>query len=265
MLDNETEVVETDIVEGSSEPDVQTGADAQEHDAPEKDAWDLDIEELVNAEFDDDAMKGEHKGLPPYQEVLKHVPENARKLVQNLRVSYTRKTQELAAERKELVKLREQIAKEREMLLQNPLFNQSANESDENEIDIWTEEGLQKSIEKQAQEQLKRILEPMREQAIREQRRAALANFKAQHPDLDDIKIDVAEVLKQRPELNLEDAYWIVKAKKNSQRVLADKEHQRSVQRKVSGGMGRNNSIGAKPKFADAWEAYQWHKSQKSK
>ena len=65
------------------------------------DAFDLDA--LINTHFEDDIMAEpalEHKIGVPYEEVLRHIPENGRKVIQNLRASYTKKTQDPANEKK---------------------------------------------------------------------------------------------------------------------------------------------------------------------
>ena len=58
---------------------------------------DISLDELIGADFGDDPiMQGTHKGIPDYKKILEHIPENGRKLVQNLRASYTQKTTEIA-------------------------------------------------------------------------------------------------------------------------------------------------------------------------
>ena len=54
-----------------------------------RDDEDISLDDLINADFgEDQIMKGSHKGLPDYKRVLEHIPENGRKLIQNLRNSY---------------------------------------------------------------------------------------------------------------------------------------------------------------------------------
>jgi hypothetical protein len=73
-------------------------------------------------------------------------------------------------------------------------------------------------------------------------------------------------MLIERPELKLEDAYFIVKAKVDSERVAQEKQElaQRTNNRKEvfeKTSTGRNSAPKVPPKTRDAWEIYQWHKS----
>jgi len=70
----------------------------------------LSLDELLNTDFSDDPILGqEHKGLPSYGDILKHLPENGRKLIANLRSMTTKKTQELAAARRQLEQERAEV------------------------------------------------------------------------------------------------------------------------------------------------------------
>lgn len=86
----------------------------------------------------------------------------------------------------------------------------------------------------------------------------------------DDYRLPVAQMLQDRPELRLEDAFYIVKAKVDAQKlkeeraqVAKQKSTRRETLRKTSGG--KSVSPSGTPKFRDAWEAFQYHKSQKAK
>ena len=57
----------------------------------------MSIEQLSTVDLDE----GGHKGLD-YNAVVKSLPEDTQKLMANLRADYTRKTQELSNQRKEL-------------------------------------------------------------------------------------------------------------------------------------------------------------------
>ena len=119
------------------------------NDVPEEavDAFDLDA--LIEAQFENDPiMDGEHKIGLPYEEILKHIPENGRKVIQNLRASYTKKTQELSNERKALEDLKQELIRQQQ-LLTNSDWSKSISEKaqDETQHDIWDTEGRQKEID----------------------------------------------------------------------------------------------------------------------
>jgi len=77
----------------------------------------LSLDELVGSQWDEHPeLKGGHKGLPDYKKILEHLPENGRKLLGNLRSSYTQKTQEISDLRKALEAERSQLARDRELL-----------------------------------------------------------------------------------------------------------------------------------------------------
>ena len=234
----------------------------------------FDIDALIAAEFGDDpVMSGEHKIGVPYQEVLKHIPENGRKVIQNLRSSYSRKTQELADLRRELEAERENLVRQQEMLTNSDWAKQVARKAaDTTENDIWDTNGRQAEIERQAAIMMQKTLAPLQQELAQKQRQLELDRFKAENPDLKEYRIDIAKMLIERPELKLEDAYTLVKAKKvaaQKEEVAAQKKASRAESReglyKTSNGK-RVNSRGMKnPQFKDAWAAYQWHRSQQQK
>ena len=65
----------------------------------------MTIEQLAEVAMTDE---GGHKGID-YNAVVSSLPEDAQKLMANLRADYTRKTQELAAQRKEVEALQQSL------------------------------------------------------------------------------------------------------------------------------------------------------------
>jgi Skp family chaperone for outer membrane proteins len=225
--------------------------------------YDLSLDELINADFGDDpVMRGTHRGIPDYRKVLEHIPENGRKLVQNLRASYTTKTQELAEARRELEAERAQLQRDRQLMTESE-FAQQVRQLAVAPLqhDAWSDEGLQERIDKRAAEMMQKMLSPLQQDLDTQRRQVALDSFKAQHPDLvsDDIRMPVARLLTERPELKLEDAYFIVKGQVSRQQTDAVRQIQRETLKKTSTGTAVRN--GEPPKFKDAWSAYQYHKA----
>ena len=217
------------------------------------------------AEFTDDAQ---HKGMKPLHQWLEHIPEDVRKHVANLRSSYTRKTQELAQERKELEAIREELLSTKETTINNPHLAEMSKYATDEQHDIYSEQGMQAEIKRQAALMLQEMMRPAQEKIQLERRQLELNNFKAQNPELtqDEYRQPIAKMLMERPELKLEDAFYIVKAKVDAQK--ATEERTRLAQQKSSRreafsrtSTGKNTTAPKPPKSRDAWEIYQWHKN----
>jgi len=243
-------------------------------DQPTSEAFTL--EDLLGADLGDDPiMQGEHKGLPHYNEILKHLPENGRKLIQNFRSSLTRKQQEYAALNKQLTEERADLQRQRALLSNSPAAQAIAAQAEKGlaeGVDPWSEEGLNALIEQKAAQMMQKVLAPMQEEVVVAQRRAQLEQFKTAHPDLtndSDVKAGVVELLKTNPEMKLETAYWAVRGKRDAsaqQRAREEKQQARTDHRsallKTSTGQRVVNGV-RQPKFKSAWDAYQWHQQNK--
>lgn len=235
---------------------------------------DLSLDDLLNADFSDDPILGqEHKGLPAYGDILKHLPENGRKLIANLRSMATKKTQELATARVQLEAERAAVQREKEALYSGQFARDIASKAaeDVSDIDLYDEAGLAKRIEIESAKKLQEMLRPVQNELETQKRQAQLESFKRENPDLisPEIKGEVAKLLVSRPELKLEDAYYIVKAKVNEtklKQVEAERKNLKGSQRdallRTSGGS--NVSDTKPPKGMSAWEAYQFHQSRQA-
>lgn len=227
------------------------------------DDLDVSLDELIGADFGDDPiMNGTHKGIPDYRKILEHIPENGKKLVQNLRSSYTQKTQEIAQVRRELEAEKAELARQRALLSESD-FARNVRElaTKQPEHDAWSDEGLQERINLQAAKMMQEMLTPLQQDLEAQRRQVSLDNFKSQHPDLtsDEIRMPVAQLLMSRPELKLEDAYYIVRGQITKQENEQARKIQKEALLKTSTGNAVRNS--QPPKFKDAWSAFQWHKA----
>lgn len=257
-------IVETAPVESNTSEVVDVQPEAV-------DAFDLDS--LINTHFNDDPIMDEptkeHKIGLPYEQVLKHIPENGRKVIQNLRASYTKKTQELAEQRAEVEALREAMLKQQRLMSDSEFArNISKLAQDNTEHDIWDEDGRRAAIKKEAAQMMQEMLKPLQEEVALERRSLELERFKKDHPDLSDLRLDIAKILTERKDLKLEDAYYIAKAKKDD-RLSAEERAAKVAARQVSRdglsktSTGKNIDSGSlkDPKFKSAWDAFQYHKS----
>ena len=231
-----------------------------------------DLLGLTEEDYPELSEDANHTGMKPLHEWMQHLPEEARMHVGNIRASYTRKTQEIAALRKELEAEREALRQQQELAMNNPILSEAEKHITEDEHDVYTEEGMQAEIKKQAALMLQQMMKPAQEKIQLEQRQVELQRFKSNNPELtqDEYRLPIAEMLKARPELKLEDAFYIVKAKIDSSKAAEEraamqqqKKTRRSTLTKTSTGASSKPS--GTPRFRNAIEAYEWHKNNPGK
>jgi hypothetical protein len=264
MENNETVVDNTSVEESSVE------------DSPELLSENLSVDDLlglnsdVAPEFEEDVN---HTNLKPLHEWMKHLPEDVRKHLANIRSDYTKKSQQIASMKKQLEDERRSLSNQKEATLNNPLARRAAEiASREEEYDLYDPDGMKKEIERQAAKMLSDMLKPAQEEIIIQQRKLALDDFKRENPELmaPEYKMEIAKMLMERPELKLEDAFFIVKSKIDSAKsreaakvVAAQTQGRREALQKTSNGSATVPK--GSPKFRDAWEAFQYHKAQGTK
>lgn len=224
----------------------------------------LTLDDLMNADFSEDPIMGQtHKGLPAYDQILKNIPEDARKLVSNLRSMATTKTQELAEMRKQVQSERESLIREREALLGGKFKEHvDALASKQTEYDPWSEEGIQAKIQSESAKMFQNMLAPMQAELEAAKRTSQVEAFKTANPDLMTYRDDIAKLLISREDLTLEDAYYIVKGQQAASQGSKDRDAAKSRVASVSKTSTGNNVNGVTvPKFANAWESYSWFKN----
>lgn len=245
-------------------------AESEENQGPIAEAPEANIEELAAAEIDDDIVNGDenYKGID-YNKVINDLPEDARKIVANLRRSFTTKSQEVAEQRKKLEAVAADLASQREALIQSDFFEDIKEKSvpeDGATFDPYDPTSVEKRIEKEVALRLRQMLEPMHAEHRIQQQKNQVAAFKQQHPDLEDIKMDVAAALREHEHLTLEQAYWQVKGQKlasEEKETKAELKRYRQAAKdaglKVGGASrGKSRSI---PKYVEdqgAVAIYHW-------
>lgn len=235
------------------------------------------IEDLASAELDSEVFKAteSHKGIN-YQQVISDLPEDAQKLIANLRSDYQRKTSNIAEQRKAIETTRADLEAQRKAMLDSDFFNDITAEADKElgDFNPYDDKSFESRIQKEVATRMKEMLEPMRQQQELQHQQIRLDQFKAEHPDLDGMKTDVAAVLMANKHMNLEQAYWQVKGKalandmKNQEAELHNyKKVAREAGLKV-GGASRG-SVGGVPKHIierdDPVAIYNWIRDNKSK
>jgi len=231
-----------------------------------------------------DAILSKHEALQrgqpaPEQEGLRdgeswdslfnQADEKSQRAMQQLRADYTRKTQELAAQRKELAEQAQQIQAMRMSLEDNAAYKaiQQAATEDAGEFDPYDTQSFQRYVNKIVAERLQAVLQPMAEQQMKAQAQTKVQAFMAEHPDLTSdevLKAEVRQTLLSNESLSLQDAYWIVKGRRShsvSERQqleeLAFKQAAKASGLKV--GVGQNKGVtvptgATKMKAADLYQ-----------
>lgn len=219
--------------------------------------------------FIDDAQ---HKGMKPLNEWIHNVPEDVRKHLANIRADYTRKTQELSRMRREVEEAQRSMRQQNENIINSSTARLTANIDEEAEYDLFDPDGMKAEIQRQAQIMLRDMMKPAQEELQIQQRRLQLEQFKADNPELTDpeYRTEIVNLLKTRPELKMEDAFYIVKSKIGATRLqeeraeLAERKARQKEMAMLSARGTRTRPQG-QPKFSSALEAYKWHKSQMSR
>lgn len=184
--------------------------------------------------------------------------------------SYTRKTQEIAEMRKQLEAEREALLQQQEPTLNNPYLQEASKHITEEEHDLYSPEGMQAEIKKQAALMLKEMMQPAQQEIQAQAKNNAgskSSRWRIQSLHKMSTVCLSPRCSKSDQSLKLEDAFYIVKAKVDAQKAKEEREvvaRQRSQRRQVltKTSSGANSSPNGTPKFTDAWEAYQYHKSQ---
>ena len=155
-----------------------------------------------------------------WDKLFEQADDKSQRAMQQLRADYTRKTQELAAERKEMAEQAQHLQAMKMSLEDNAAYKaiQEAAKQDAGEFDPYDTESFQRYVNKIVAERLESVLQPMAEQQMKASAKAKIDTFMSQHPDLssdEGLKTDVRQALLENESLSLQDAYWIVKGRRS--------------------------------------------------
>lgn len=235
------------------------------------------IDDLLSADIPDPIFKSEenYTGIN-YQDVVQSLPDDAKKIIANLRSSYTKKTQELAEQQKIMKQHVEEITAQRKAMFDSDFYsNIQQQASQENkDLDPYDPKSFESRIQNEVAKRMQEMLKPMKQAQELQQQKYALETFKREHPDLESMKKEVASVLMQNEHMNLEQAYWVVKGKKlqaESKQQYEElgryKQAARSAGLKV-GGANRGSNRGV-PQYVldkdDPIAVYRWLEANKGK
>ena len=191
--------------------------------------------------------------------------ENSQRAMQQLRADYTRKTQELAEQRKEMAEQRQQLEALQANLQDNAAYKaiQKAAQEDAGEFDPFDNASFQRYVNKMVAEKLQAVLQPMAEQQMRHQAQTKIQSFMTQHPELktdDTLRAEVRKTLESNQGLSLQDAYWIVRGRQSHESAERQQLQQLAFSQaaKTSGlkvGIGQHKGMTV-PKGATSMRAH---------
>jgi hypothetical protein len=198
-------------------------------------------------------QREKHTGID-YNKVLGELPSDAKKLIQNLREDYRKKTTKLSKRKKEL-EAREQS------LLSSHTENQlrKAMELPE-DLDLYDPEGLKTFIQAKAAEELNKLLEPARKDLTQSKRIEEVRAFEREHPDIKEYGEEIKGLIAERG-LKIEEAYFLVKGRQTKS-LLEKKEEELRAYKQAARDNGYKVSVGkptsqTRPKFKSAWDVYR--------
>tara|TARA_Y100000114_G_scaffold30269_1_gene25909 strand:+ start:1264 stop:2115 length:852 start_codon:yes stop_codon:yes gene_type:complete len=243
---------------------------------PVLDEYDKRIESLLEAHEKrqnnaDDAEEAKQEETlregESWQSVLEGAPEDVQRAMASLRADYTRKTQELASQRKEL-------ARQQKALTDSDAYKAIAElaHGDDVQFDPFDPQSFNAYVNKVVAERLNSILEPMRQEQLQFQAQNKLEAFMVQHPELktdQQFRKEVHQTLTDNEHLDLEAAYWIVQGRRakaqeqnQNQKIARTKKAARAAGLAV--GSGRKSGVTVpKDEKLNAWDIYNHILQQK--
>jgi len=182
-----------------------------------------------------------------WDDAIGQVPPDIASLMKNMRADYTRKTQELADQRRDFVREREALMKGADTL----------KDVEVPEYDPFNEQSVNARIEAEVNRRLREVLEPMQQEYEVMAAEDSYNNFLSAHPDFEDdqaLRSEVQYLLEGNEALDLETAYWAAKgkaAKMQRERAATRKKAERSARKEAAmkgTAAPRRASVGGKPR-----------------
>lgn len=202
------------------------------------------IEDLIAVaeKMDDSALAGGATGVA-WEKTLQALPEDARKLLGNMRADYTKKTQALAESTR-------RMESERTALTNSEAYKKLKElaEKETGEFDPYSPDSFLVKIKQEVSQQMLAALRPVVERQEEDEARASVHNFMTAHPDLKEptMKRAVAKELQANESLQFEQAYFIVRGKMDATRV-AKMETELGQYRKAAQAAGLRVATGTRP------------------
>jgi hypothetical protein len=254
------------------ELDTSTGATTDEDRRP---AWQqkldrvLDQQRAATAAAEAQQRESEEATLrkgESWDSILAQQPEDVQRAMRALRADYTRKTQEVAAQRR-------QLEAAQAAMMESPVLSQLAEAAAQtgDTFDPWDPASLQQGIERMVASKLHALLQPMQRQHQQAQAQAAYQSFVEQHPELKtdaEVRAEVRAELERNPRLDLETAYWAVQGRRSKAAAELDRQNHARRKRALQAAGARIASGTRVPSATvqvdqdtrakgDAWAIYQ--------
>ena len=199
-----------------------------------------------------------------WDNLFEQADPKSQRAMQQLRADYTRKTQELANQRKEIAEQKTKLESLKMSLEDNAAYKaiQSAAEADAGDFDPYDTQSFERYVNKIVAERLQSVLQPMAEQQMKATAKAKVQGFMNEHPELqtDEVfKAEVKDTLLKNTGLTLQDAFWIVKGRR-SHSVSERKQMEQVAFQKAAKASGLKVGMGQKkgmtmPKNATSMKA----------
>ena len=182
-----------------------------------------------------------------WDDAIGQVPPDIAKLMKNMRADYTRKTQELADQRREFVREREALMKGAETL----------KEVEVPDYDPFNEASINARIEAEVTRRLQEVLAPMQQEYETMAAEDSYNNFLQAHPDFKEdqaLRSEVQHLLEGNEALDLETAYWAARgkaAKLQREKDATRKKAERSARKQAAmkgTAAPRRASVGGQPR-----------------
>lgn len=253
-MDNVNETV----TDSNSTPETQVAGSA----TPASNSIDytqFDLDSILNEYLGEEAEASDNHSVST-QDILAKLDTDALKLIKNLRSDYSKKTQLIAAQKKELESRERNWLTQQESLLRNKMNLPE-------DFDITSEGGLQSYIQSKVAEMVLESSRPLREQVELENKRSELQAFKTANPDLENYKVDIINEMSANPDIDLKTAYYIVKGRTandeiNKVKLELEKQKAERVAAISKVGVGGAVRANGTPVFKNAVDALNWIKAK---
>ena len=153
-----------------------------------------------------------------WNEAMRRVPSDIRKLMKNMQADYTRKTQDLAHQRKEFLREREALLRGSREIKQPESLP---------DYDPFNEDTIKARIEAEVTRRLQEVLAPMEQEYQVMQAEDSYRTFLAEHPDFktdQGLRDEVQTMLEANSSLDLETAYWAAQGRRSRQKKKQENE-----------------------------------------
>jgi hypothetical protein len=235
------------------------------------------IDEFASEKLEDEIFQSEedYKGVD-YKGVMQELSPEAKKLFHNLRSSFTKKTQSISDQKKALENAKAALHAREKALFESDFYKSVSEKAavENKDFDPYDTKSFESRIEQEVARRMTEMMEPMRQAHVLQQQKHKLDTFKSQHPDLEDFKGEIVDVLKEHRHMNLEQAYWQVKGRKLDEQMKTRGEelsNYKKVAREAGlkvGGASRG-AVGGVPKHImekdDPVAIYNWIRENKGK